>query len=279
MPGTLFLVATPLGNLGDVTYRAVETLAAATAIVVEDTRRARILCERYGIARPLVSMPAFREQDQADALVRRLLQGETLALITDAGSPGISDPGTALVAKAIAEGVKVVPVPGPSAAVSALSASGLPTDRFFFAGFLPRKGTGRESALMLLKRLDATVVLYESPERLRETLEDLREAFGDRRAVVARELTKVHEEFARGKLSELAQRFGGEVRGEITLVVEGASTDESVAATDEAILAEIERRLAAGEGSVKEIAGEIAKATGRPRREVYDLALKAKGRK
>ncbi|HEY3446997.1 MAG TPA: 16S rRNA (cytidine(1402)-2'-O)-methyltransferase [Myxococcales bacterium] len=279
MPGTLFLVATPLGNLGDITYRAVETLSAATAIVAEDTRRARILCERYGIERPLVSMPAFRELDQADALVARLSKGDTLALITDAGSPGISDPGTALVGKAIAAGIQVVPIPGPSAAVSALSASGLATDRFFFAGFLPRKGTGRERALSLLKRLDATLVLYESPERLRETLDDLREAFGDRRAVVARELTKIHEEFARGTLSDLAQRFAGEVRGEITLIVEGASSDASEAATDEAILAEVERRLAAGEGSVKEIAGEIAKATGRPRREVYDLALKAKGRK
>src|SRR5690242_15938089 len=131
MSGTLFLVATPLGNLGDITYRAVETLAGATAIVAEDTRRARILCERYGIERPLVSMPAFREQDQADALVSRLSKGDTLALITDAGSPGISDPGTALVEKAIAAGIQVVPVPGPSAVVSALSASGLPTDRFF----------------------------------------------------------------------------------------------------------------------------------------------------
>jgi len=279
MPGTLYLVATPLGNLGDITYRAVETLRAVTAIVAEDTRRARVLCERYAIERPLVSMPAFREQDQADALVSRLVAGDSLALITDAGSPGISDPGSALVAKAIQAEVPVVPIPGPAAAVAALSASGLPTDRFYFAGFLPRKGTGRERALSLLKRLDATLVLYESPERLGETLEELRQLFGDRRAVVARELTKIHEEFSRGRLSELAARFSGEVRGEITLVVEGAGEEASAAATDEAILAEVERRLAAGEGSVKEIASEIAKATGRPRREVYDLALKAQGRK
>ena len=279
MPGTLFLVATPLGNLGDVTYRAVETLRTATAVVAEDTRRARILCERYGIERPLVSMPAFRELDQADALVARLVKGDDLALITDAGSPGISDPGTALVARAIEAGVRVVPIPGPSAVVAALSASGLPTDRFFFAGFLPRKGTGRERAFSLLKRLDATLVLYESPERLGETLKELQEAFGDRRAVVARELTKIHEEFARGRLSQLAARFAGEVRGEITVIVEGAAEDESAAATDEAVLAEVERRLAAGEGSVKEISAEIAQATGRKRREVYDLALKAKGKK
>ena len=276
MPGTLFLVATPLGNLGDITYRAVETLSSAGAIVAEDTRRARILCERYGIHRPLVSMPAFREQEQSDALVARLVGGESLALITDAGSPGISDPGSAVVAKAIEAGVPVVPVPGPAAAIAALSASGLPTDRFYFAGFLPRKGTGRERSLTLLKRLDATLVLYESPERLAGTLSELQEVFGDRRAVVARELTKIHEELARGKLSELAARFSGEVRGEITLVVEGAPEDQSAAATDEAITEEIERRLLAGEGSVKEMAREIAEATGRPRREVYDLALKAR---
>lgn len=278
MAGTLYLVATPLGNLGDMTYRAVETLARASAIVAEDTRRARILCERYRIDRPLVSMPAFREAEQADELVRRLERGDDLALVTDAGSPGISDPGSVLVAKAIERGVTVVPIPGPSAVIAALSASGLRTDRFFFAGFLPRKGPGRARALALLKRLDASVVLYESPERLRETLSELKEEFGDRRAVVARELTKIHEEFARGRLSELAPRFSGEVKGEITLVIEGAPEEASAAATDDSIRAEIARRLAHGEGSVKEIAKEIAQATGRPRSEVYALALEIKGK-
>lgn len=277
MPGTLFLVATPLGNLGDITYRAVETLGRVAAVVAEDTRRTRTLLERYGVCRPLVSMPAFREGEQADALVARLLAGEDLALVTDAGSPAISDPGSTLARRAIDAGVTVVPIPGPSAVITALVASGLPSDRFFFAGFLPRKGTSRSRALALLKRLDATLVFYESPERLAETLGDLREAFGDRRAVVARELTKLHEELARGPLSELSARFSGEVRGEITLVVEGESEDASLAATDEAILAEATRRLAAGEGSVKEIAKEIAQATGRPRSEVYALALRARG--
>jgi len=276
MPGTLFVVATPIGNLGDMTFRAVETLKAVSFVAAEDTRRARILCERFGIGTALLSLPAFREADQADALVARLVAGEDAAVITDAGSPTISDPGGILVERAIAAGIRVVPIPGPSAVVTALSASGLPTSRFFFAGFLPRKGPGRERDLTLLKRLDATLVLYESPERLGETLKELLAVFGDRRAVVARELTKLHEELARGRLSELADRFGGEVKGEITVLVEGALADEAEAASDDAILKEIQRRLEAGEGSVKEISREIAQATGRPRQEVYALALRVR---
>jgi len=277
MAGTLYLVATPLGNLGDMGLRAVQTLKDVRVVVAEDTRRARILCQHYGIETPLVSMPAFREGEQSASLLARLAAGEDLALVTDAGSPAISDPGAILVREAIAAGVKVVPIPGPSAAIAALSASGLPSDRFFFAGFLPRKGASRERALSRLKRLDATLVLYESPERLGETLQDLGAVLGDRRAVVARELTKIHEELLRGTLSELAARYAGEVKGEITLVIEGESEEASEAASDENILAEVARRLAAGEGSLKEITQEIAQATGRKRSEVYALALKAKG--
>jgi 16S rRNA (cytidine1402-2'-O)-methyltransferase len=276
MAGTLYLVATPIGNLGDMTLRALEVLKAVRAIVAEDTRRTRVLCERYQLGAPLLSMPAFREAAQARGLVDRLAAGDDLALVTDAGSPGISDPGTTLVQAAIAAGVRVVPIPGPSAAIAALSASGLSTDRFFFAGFLPRKGPPRERSLALLKRLPATLVLYESPERLAATLRELVQALGDRRAVVARELTKVHEEFARGTLSELAAHFEGQVRGEIALLIEGAQEAESERATDEAIRGEVLRRLAAGEGSVKEIAREIAEATGRPRSEVYAIALRAR---
>lgn len=276
MSGTLYLVATPLGNLGDMTFRAVDTLKAVRAIVAEDTRRTRVLCDHFGIDRPLVSMPAFREGEQADSLVARLLSGDDLALVTDAGSPGISDPGSTVVKRAVEAGVRVVPIPGATAAIAALSASGLPTDRFYFAGFLPRKGTARERVLTLLKRLDATLVFYESPERIHETLQDLAQAMGDRRGVVGRELTKLHEEFARGPLTTLAARYAGEVRGEVVLVVEGAPEDVSDAATDDAILAEVRRRLAAGEGSIKEMARELAQATGRPRSEVYALALRAK---
>jgi 16S rRNA (cytidine1402-2'-O)-methyltransferase len=276
MAGTLYLVATPIGNLGDITFRAVETLKSVALIACEDTRRARVLLERYGVDKPLRSLPAFDEAARAEGLLERLRAGEDVALITDAGSPGISDPGTAVVQRAIAEGLRVVPIPGPAAAVAALSASGLATDRFYFAGFLPRKGSGREQQLSLLRGLAATLILYESPERLAETLEDLRAALGDREAVVARELTKIHEEFARGRLSELAGHFSGQVRGELTVLIEGAGEQEALAASDDAILAEARRRLAAGEGSVKEIAKEIAQATGRPRSEVYALALRAR---
>jgi 16S rRNA (cytidine1402-2'-O)-methyltransferase len=276
MAGTLYLVATPIGNLGDITLRAIETLKGVQAIVAEDTRRTRVLCERYGLTAPLVSCPAFREESQTPGLVARLLAGDDLALVTDAGSPGISDPGTAVVQAAIAAGVQVIAIPGPSAAIAALSSSGLATDRFFFAGFLPRKGPPREQALGLLKRLPATLVLYESPERLGDTLRELAEALGDREAVVARELTKVHEELARGSLSELAARFSGHVRGEVVLLVEGVSDADSERTSDEAVRSEVHRRLAAGEGSVKEIAREIAQATGRPRTEIYAIALKVR---
>ncbi|MFN7135448.1 MAG: 16S rRNA (cytidine(1402)-2'-O)-methyltransferase, partial [Myxococcales bacterium] len=200
MPGTLYLVATPLGNLGDMTFRAVDTLKAVAVIAAEDTRRARILCEHFGIGTRLTSMPAFREDAKAGGLVERLFAGEDVAVISDAGSPGISDPGTLLVQQAVAAGVRVVPIPGPSAVVAALSASGLRTDRFYFAGFLPRSGTSRKEALAALARLEATLVLYESPRRLGETLEELARELGPRRAAVARELTKVHEEFVRGTL-------------------------------------------------------------------------------
>lgn len=276
MPGSLYLVATPIGHLGDVTLRAVETLGQVAVIAAEDTRRTRVLCERYGVRTRLVSLPAFDESRRAGPLLDRLEAGDDVALVTDAGSPGVSDPGAVLVAGAIARGIRVIPIPGPCAAVAALGASGLPTCRFFFAGFLPRKGEARRRDLAALKRVGATLVLYESPERLAATLLDLVAAWGDRRAAVARELTKVHEEVVRGRLTELAARFSGRVLGEVTLVVEGAPEEEAEAASDEAVLAEVRRRLLAGEGSLKDIAREIAQATGRPRSEVYALGLRAR---
>jgi 16S rRNA (cytidine1402-2'-O)-methyltransferase len=276
MAGTLFLVATPIGNLDDITLRAIETLKRVPLIIAEDTRRGRILCERFGIGAKLVSMPAFQESQKADSLLAPLVQGGEMALITDAGSPAISDPGARLVERAIVHGISVVPIPGPSAVIAALGASGLSTEHFYFAGFLPRGGPARARLLALLKRLEATIVLYESPERLQPTLRELAKVFGDRRAVVARELTKIHEELVRGSLSQLAERFSGRVLGEITVVVAGASEEASQAASDDAIRAELHRRLAAGETSIKEMAKEIAQATGRPRHEVYALAIALK---
>lgn len=184
MAGTLYLVATPIGNLGDVTSRALETLRSVRFIACEDTRHSRVLLDHFGIGgKDLVSLPAFAEGQRAGRILDRIGEGEDCALVTDAGSPAISDPGEKLVAEALERGFTVVPVPGPTALVAALSASGLPTGRFHFLGFLPRKGAERRAMLEEVAQLSATLVLYESPRRLAETLPDLHDAWGNRRAV------------------------------------------------------------------------------------------------
>ncbi len=283
-PGTLYVVATPIGNLGDLSPRAAEVLRAASAVVAEDTRRTRRLFAHLGAEPPpLLSLPAFDERGRLGPLLGRLEAGESLALCTDAGTPGVSDPGQRLVAAAWELGARVVPIPGPSAALAALSASGLPSDRFLVAGFLPRKGGGRARALEALARLPATLVLFEAGNRTAATLDDLRRALGDRRAVLARELTKLHEELARGRLSELLARFPGEVRGEVTLVVEGAGdgggAEEEAAAPGEVepLEEELSRRLGAGEPA-SALARDVARARGLPRREVYALLSRLKAR-
>ncbi len=276
MAATLFLVGTPIGNLEDMSFRAVETLKSVPVIIAEDTRRTRILCDRFGIGARLVSMPAFSESERADGLVRGLLDsGESWAMVSDAGMPGISDPGSFLVETAVAQGIQVVPIPGASAVVTALAASGLPTARFYFAGFLPRKGEHRRRLLNELKRLTATIVIYESPERLGATLEELRDEWGERRAVVSRELTKLHEEFVRGTLGSLAERFKDKPRGEITLLVEGlhADAEEGSALDDEALRREILRRLQQGDTSARDIARELAEVSGRKKNELYAMVL------
>lgn len=267
--GTLYLVGTPIGNLGDVSGRALDTLRSVDLIACEDTRHTRILLDRHGIAAKVTAIPAFDEDRRAGGLVERLTAGESIAMVSDAGMPGISDPGSELVRRAVEAGVRVVPIPGPSASLAALAASGLPTDRFTFFGFLPRKGGARREAIEELLRAPGTLILFESPRRLHETLLDLRDGLGDRRACVARELTKIHEEFARGTLSELADRFAGEVLGEITLVIEGAPKRAAEAADPDSLL---RARLAAGT-SVKDAAREVAEALGLPRKEVYKRAL------
>jgi 16S rRNA (cytidine1402-2'-O)-methyltransferase len=271
--GTLFVVATPIGNLSDLTPRAAEVLRTVRAVVAEDTRRTLKLFAHLGAPPPaLLSLPAFDERARLGAVLERLRAGEDVALCTDAGTPGISDPGAALVAAAWEAGARVVPVPGASAAVAALAASGFPADRFFFAGFLPRKGGGRAEALRALAAQEVTIVLYEAGNRTAATLADLRDALGDRDALVARELTKLHEELARGPLSRLAERFSGEVRGEVTIVVAGAAgapgarADEAAAA--EPLEAELTRRLAAGEPP-SALAREVARARGLRRADVY----------
>ena len=268
----LYLVATPIGNLRDLTERAREVLAACDAVVAEDTRHSGQLLKHLGLNKPFISLPAFDESARVEPIVERLRQGASLALVTDAGTPAVSDPGSLLVREAVAAGVQVVPVPGASAVIAAVSVSGFAEGRFHFAGFLPRKPAARTEMLSEIKQLRAQLAFYESPQRLRETLLELRSALGDRPALVARELTKVHEELARGTLSQLADHFSGEVRGEAVIVVSGAS--ESEPEDPKELESEVRTRLARGERP-KEISEALS---GRyPKRAVYQLALKLKG--
>ncbi|PWU10042.1 MAG: 16S rRNA (cytidine(1402)-2'-O)-methyltransferase [Verrucomicrobia bacterium] len=202
-PGTLYLVATPIGNLEDITLRALRTLRECDLVAAEDTRRTGQLLKHYEISKPLLSYFQFNEARRSDELLERLKRGEKIALVTDAGSPGISDPGQRVVAAAIAAGLRVEPVPGPCALIAALTASGLPTDEFHFIGFLPHKSGQRRKQLESLKGYAGTLVLYESPYRIEKLLEELNEVFPDRQVVLARELTKKFEQFLRRSPSEL----------------------------------------------------------------------------
>lgn len=271
---SLFVVATPIGNLRDLTERARAVLSGCDGVVAEDTRHSGQLLHHLGIRKPLYSLPAFDEAARVEPLVRRLCSGESLALVTDAGTPGISDPGGLLVRRAIESGIAIVPVPGPSAVVCAVSVSGFPEGRFHFAGFLPRKVSHRAQMLEELAPLRAQLVFYESAQRVRETLGDLRAGLGDRRALIARELTKLHEELVRGTLSELEARYAAtEVRGEIVVVVAGRGEDP-VDDDTESLEQEVALRLARGERP-KEIAEALSGK--HHKREVYQLALKLKG--
>jgi 16S rRNA (cytidine1402-2'-O)-methyltransferase len=265
--GTLHLVATPIGNLEDVTLRSVRVLREADLVLAEDTRRTRKLLDRCAIpARPL-SLHAHNEAARIAKALDVLSEGGSVALVSDAGTPLISDPGERLVAAAIAADHRVVPVPGASAVLAALSVAGLPLTPFAFLGFLPRKAGARRVLLESYRGRPETLVFFESPQRISSALRDLAETLGDRPACVARELTKLHEEVVRGSLGELAEGFDGGVRGEVTIVVGGASAEEGardVADLDDAI----RERIAAGRSS-REIAAELARDAGLPRREVY----------
>jgi 16S rRNA (cytidine1402-2'-O)-methyltransferase len=229
MTGTLYLVATPIGNLEDITQRALRLLREVDLIACEDTRHTQRLLNHYGIKTRMVSYHEHNEHERAIELGQLLEQGTSIAVVSDAGTPGINDPGFRLVNEAIKRGVEVVPVPGPVALVAALVASGLPTDQFFFGGFLPARSMARRARLMEVRALSSTLIFYEAPHRLAQSLADAREILGEREAVVARELTKLHEEMARGRLSELAQTFAVETtpRGEIVLLI-----DRTVIAND-----------------------------------------------
>src|SRR5215213_2915241 len=228
MAGTLYLVATPIGNLEDITHRAVRVLAEVDLVACEDTRRTRVLLDHYNIKTKTVSYHEHNERERAARLGQLLEAGQSVAVVSDAGTPGISDPGFRLVSDAVRRGARVVPVPGPAAFVTALVASGLPTDEFFFGGFLPARAGERRARLAEVRSLNSTLVFYEAPHRIAQTLADAREILGEREAAVARELTKLHEEVVRGRLSELLERFGGEgaARGEMVLVIDRDVIDE-----------------------------------------------------
>ncbi len=229
MPGTLYLVATPIGNLADITHRALQVLRDVDLIACEDTRHTRKLLQHYGIDTKTISYHEHNEQQRARELIERLQQGSDVAVVSDAGTPSISDPGFRLVRAAIESGISVVPVPGPSALISALIAAGLPTDEFFFGGFLPGRASARRARLNELRSVPGTLIFYEAPHRLAASLKDAYEVLGEREAVVARELTKLHEEIRRGRLSELSEHYSSvEPRGEIVLLIDRTVLAESV---------------------------------------------------
>jgi 16S rRNA (cytidine1402-2'-O)-methyltransferase len=266
-------VSSPIGNLGDITRRAVEVLQSVDGILCEDTRHSRRLLDHLGIAGRVESLHEHNEARATPRLVDRLLAGERLALISDAGTPTLSDPGGRLVAAAIAAGVQVVPIPGPSALLAALVASGLAVHGFTFLGFLPRKGRPRSAVLSLLSALPHPSVVYEAPTRLAVTLADLvRVGCGDRRAVVARELTKRFEEFRRGTVAELAEYYRNvEVKGEVVLLVDGKPSGDAVA-TDVTALVEVVQSMRADGSSARDVARELESRYGVSRNEAYRLA-------
>ena len=226
--GTLYIVATPIGNLEDITYRAVRILKEADLIACEDTRQTRKLLDHYGIDKPTVSYHEHNEAGRAQELVAKLEQGQTVAQVSDAGMPGISDPGYRVVKLAIDRGIPVVPVPGASAVITALAASGLPTDDFEFKGFLPAKSGQRRTALEQMRNAQHTIIVYEAPHRIREAIEDIVHTLGsDRPVVIARELTKMHEEFIRGTANEVLKQIAErELKGEITLLIGKAESKQ-----------------------------------------------------
>ena len=269
-PG-LYLVATPIGNLADVTLRALETLAGVDVIACEDTRITRRLMERYCLAAELTPYHEHNAAVARPKLLQRLAQGEAVALVSDAGTPLISDPGFKLVREACAAGFAVTALPGPSSERAALPVAGLPTDRFYFAGFLPAKQVARRARLTEIARIDATLVMFESGSRVQETVADLAHIMGGREAAICRELTKLHEEVTRAPLAELlAQVDRLETRGEFVLVISPPDADALVMSADS--LDELLRN-ALSHSSLKDAVAQATELSGRPRREVYARAL------
>ena len=272
MPGRLYLVATPIGNLEDITYRAVRVLGEVDLIACEDTRQTRKLLDHYAISKPTISYHEHNEAERAAELAERLRSGATVALVSDAGMPLVSDPGYRLVRAAIVAGIPVEPIPGASAALAALAGSGLPTDAFHFAGFLPAKTGQRVKALEALKEEPATLIFYEAPHRVLEALEAIAQVLGPRPVVAARELTKVHEEFLRGTAVEVHAQLSarGSIKGEFTLLVGKAAApvpDDTPASVA------VEELVRAGTARMDAIK-QVARRRGLSKREVYEQAMR-----
>ncbi len=272
MTGTLFVVATPIGNLGDITLRALNVLKEVDLIAAEDTRHTLRLLTHYGIRKPLVSYWGEKEKEKAEQVLRRLQAGQNVALVSDAGTPGISDPGGVLIRRAIADGVRVVPVPGPTALIAALTIAGFPADRFLFCGFLPPRQAARRRALSDVATEEATLVFYEAPHRVVEAIGDLAAVFGKRSAVVIRELTKIHEEVLRGTLDTLAELVAAStVAGEFVIVVEGRVAGAEQGTIEDA-LGEVRALMKKGLGR-KEAVKRIADEYGISKKALYDRSL------
>lgn len=284
MPGELFIVATPIGNLEDITQRALRVLREVDLIACEDTRHTRKLLNHFGIDKKTISYHEHNERERAEELCGLLESGKNVALVSDAGTPLINDPGYRIVTAAIERGIRVIPVPGPVAFIAALAASGLPTDEFFFGGFLPARTHPRRAKLEELRSIRATLVFYEAPHRILAALKDATELLGNRRAVVARELTKLHEEFIRGTLNELVQQFSkaGTARGEMVLIISGEAEESSPANPEQTtterlveLLNELEREGLNSKDALKRAAREL----GIKRAEAYRMMLSQKNRR
>jgi 16S rRNA (cytidine1402-2'-O)-methyltransferase len=286
MPGTLYIVATPIGNLEDITQRALRILGEVKLVACEDTRRTRVLLNHFGIKTKTVSYHEHNERARAAEICELLASGQSVALVSDAGTPLINDPGFRVVDRAIELNLPVVPVPGPTALIAALVASGLPSEEFFFAGFLPARANARRGRLAELRAMPATLVFYEAPHRIKATLEDALEVLGDRPAALARELTKIHEEILRGSLHELIQAFGTgslAARGEMVLVIGNAAASEaSTAAETEPAsrrlverVSELEREGLEAKLALKKAAREL----GMKRAEAYRQLVAQKNRR
>ena len=274
----LYLVATPIGNLEDITLRALRVLKEVDVIACEDTRHTRKLLDHFGISKPTVSYHEHNEQSRAQELTARLLSGASIALVTDAGTPGISDPAYRIVSAAIDAGISVIPIPGATAMIAGLIASGLPTDAFLFVGFLPAKRQARRAKLIELQSVRETIVCYEAPHRIKETLSEAREVLGNRQASLAREITKLYEQFMRGTLAEIsAQLQGSEPRGEMTLVIAGASKEENLTLQNNSSINDQLEQLMKDTGlSRNDAMKQLARIRGVSKKEIYSLLLKEK---